>query len=200
MDFNAASKYIIDRLQKELKPELRYHCIGHTLDVLNGTRWLADSENIGPHPKILLETAALYHDTGMIVQYADHESASVALAKQTLPGFAYSDSEIDSIAGLIMVTKLPQRPCSHLEQIICDADLDYLGLDDFFIKSFKLRLEWQLCGVRNTTLLEWFDIQLKFITEHQYFTNSAILFRNDKKLKHLEEIKKLLSQSNNYKS
>ena len=29
-------------------------------------------------------------------------------------------------------TKIPQTPLTKLEEIICDADLDYLGREDFF--------------------------------------------------------------------
>jgi uncharacterized protein len=191
MDFNAASSYILHRLRQELNPALCYHCVEHTLDVLEATRRLADSENADPHTRMLVETAALYHDAGMMVQYADHESASVELARQVLPGFDYSASETEQVAGIILVTKLPQRPCNLGEQIICDADLDYLGRDDFFMNSFKLRREWQVYGVRDTTLSEWMDIQVDFLSEHQYFTRSAILLRNAKKLDHLREIKKL---------
>ena len=200
MDLNEAGKYIIDRLQKELNPPLYYHCEAHTVDVLGSTRWLIDSENIETHDKILLETAALYHDAGMIVQYKDHESASVIIAKQVLPGFGYTEPEINKIAGLIMVTKLPQCPQNLAEQIICDADLDYLGRDEFFIHAFKLRLEWQTNGIRTTTLHEWFEIQVKFLTEHQYFTKSAMLHRNEKKLHHLAEIKRLMALSANLKA
>ncbi len=194
MDFNAASGYILHRLQNELSPSLCYHCIEHTLDVLEASRRLADSEKIDVEDRILLETASLYHDAGMLNQYKDHESASVLIARETLPGFGYTASDIDHICELIMVTQLPQRPYNHLEQIICDADLDYLGREDFFIHSFKLKLEWELYGVRVTTLAEWFDIQINFLSHHKYFTNSAILLRNDQKLKHLEEIKQLASK------
>jgi uncharacterized protein len=194
MDFDLASRYIFDRLQRELKPALTYHCVDHTIDVLTAIRQLARLEKIDLYHKTLLETAALYHDAGMLVQYRDHESASMEIAKKTLPGFGYSESEIAEISELISVTKLPQRPYNHLEQILCDADLDYLGQDVFFINSFKLRLEWQLQGILQTTLSEWFDIQIKFLNEHHYFTNSAMLLRNEKKLKNLEEIKKLCRQ------
>ena len=200
MDFKAASRYIIHRLQLELAPTLSYHCLEHSLDVLEATRLLCNLENIEPRKKILLETVSLYHDSGMIVQYRDHESISAALAREVLPRFGYSSSEIDEIANLILVTKLPQRPYNHFEQIICDADLDYLGRDDFFINSFKLRLEWQSHGVRNTTLTEWLKIQINFLSEHQYFTKSAILLRNDKKIEHLEDIKQLISQLSNRNS
>ncbi len=193
MDFNAASGYMLQRLERELKPELSYHCVSHTVDVLDATRLLSGLENISPQDQILLLTASLFHDAGMIVKYKDHESASVGLAEQTLPGLGYYKPQMDEIASLIMVTKLPQRPYNHFEQIICDADLDYLGRDDFFINSFKLKHEWQTNGIRTTTLQEWFEIQVKFLSEHQYFTKSAIRLRNAKKMQHLEEIRQLLS-------
>jgi uncharacterized protein len=193
MDFDAASGYIIHRLRRELNPALSYHCVEHTLDVLEASRRLSQLENIEPHARILLETASLFHDAGMIMQYKDHESASVRIAQQVLPGYGYTQSEIEEIAGLIMVTKLPQRPYNQLEQLICDSDLDYLGRDDFYVNSFKLRLEWQINGIRNTTLAEWFKIQVKFLNEHQYFTKAAVLLRNEKKTYHLEELNQLVS-------
>jgi uncharacterized protein len=192
MDFNSASRYIVNRLQQELQPSFSYHCVEHTLDVMDAARRISDLEDIEPHALKLIETACLYHDAGMIVQYADHESASVSLAKQTLPGFGYSGSDIDEIARLIMVTKLPQQPCDHLEQIICDADLDYLGRDDYLPLSFKLQFEWKMTGFRPTTLSEWLEIQIKFLSDHQYFTKSAIQLREGKKIKNLEEIKRVV--------
>ena len=198
MDFNGASKYILDRLRTELSPTLLYHCVEHTIDVLEAARRLNESEKIDAESKILIETAALFHDSGMLIQYTDHEAVSVDLIREILPGFGYSDREIDQTSRLIMVTKLPQRAVQPDEQILCDADLDYLGRDDFFIHSFKLRLEWQLNGLKNTTLNEWIQVQIHFLTEHRYFTKSAILLRNEKKLKFLEELKQLKSNGEGY--
>ena len=192
MDFNGASDYIIQRLQTELSPTLFYHSFEHTLDVLEATRHLNEVENIDEHSKLILETAALYHDAGMLVQYADHEAVSASMVRSILPGFGYTNDEITQIAGLIMVTRLPQRAVHLFEQILCDADLDYLGRDVFLINSFKLRLEWQVNGIRSTSLKEWFDIQIKFLGEHRYFTKSAFDLRNEVKLNNLAEIKQLM--------
>jgi predicted metal-dependent HD superfamily phosphohydrolase len=192
MDLGAASEYIIGRLQNELPPSLTYHSKEHTLDVIEATRLLAGMEKIGQADQTILETSALYHDAGMLIRYKDHELTSASLARETLPGFSYSQSEIDEVVRLIMVTRLPQRPYNHLEQVMCDADLDYLGRDDFFIHSFKLRLEWEVFGILQTTLAGWLDIQIGFLTEHRYFTGSAISLRQEKKLRNLEEVKSLL--------
>jgi uncharacterized protein len=193
MDFIRASEYIIQRLRAELSPALYYHCVEHTIDVYEATLRLNESENIDAHSRKLIETAALFHDAGMVIQYSNHEARSVDLIRESLPGFGYTKTEIDEISRLIMVTRLPQRAITLHEQIICDADLDYLGRDDFFIHSFRLKLEWQVNRIKITTLREWLDIQIRFLTEHHYFTNSAILLRNEKKLRLLEELKQLVS-------
>ncbi len=195
MDFVGARKYILQRLTSELSPELFYHSLEHTLEVHESARRLNGIENVDENSKIIIETAALYHDAGMLVNYSDHEAHSVAMIQKILPGFEYTKAEIDQISGLIMATVMPQRATNLHEQIICDADLDYLGRNDFYIKSFKLRLEWQVYGIRNTTLREWVDIQIKFLSEHHYFTRSAITLRNEEKLKNLTEFKQLIHNS-----
>ncbi len=195
MDFKGASEYIVQRLNSELSPSLFYHTPGHSLDVLTAIRKLGETEDIDDHARILLDTAALFHDAGMLVQYHDHEAFSVTLCHEILSGFGYSDTELDQISSLILVTRLPQHPANILEQIICDADLDYLGRDDYFINSFKLRLEWQVNGIRNTTLNEWFDLQVKFLSEHHYFTKSAFNLRNAKKMANLAELRTIVNNS-----
>ena len=195
MDFRGASEYIVQRLHSELSPSLFYHNPEHSLDVLAALRRLCESENVDGQERIMLETAALFHDAGMLFQYHGHEAFSVSLARETLPGFGYSEAELEFISGLIMVTKLPQQAVTLHEQIICDADLDYLGRDDFFINAFKLRLEWEINGIKSTTLKEWFDIQVKFLTEHHYFTKSAFNLRNAKKMANLAELRTVVNNS-----
>ena len=90
-----------------------------------------------------------------------------------------------------------QDPQNKLQQIICDADLDYLGRDDFHQISDTLRRELRDHGKINSDRL-WDELQIKFLEAHQYFTKSAIKLRQEKKLKHIEEIKQRLKE-NNYK-
>jgi uncharacterized protein len=192
MDFCGVRDFILHRLKTELNPTLYYHSVEHTLDVAEATRRLIETENIEKKYAILLETAALFHDAGIIVQYIDHEGASVTMAREILPCYGYTQGEIDYITGLIMVTKLPQRPVSLVEKILCDADLDYLGREDFFIHSFQLRLEWQVNEVKNLPLYDWFKSQVAFLSNHQYFTKSAVALRDEQKNLNLQELKQLI--------
>jgi len=199
MDFQGAKAFIIEKLGKELNPAYTYHCIGHTLDVYNASLRLIEMEGISRKESGLIEIASLYHDSGMLVTYKDHETASVELASRFLPGFGYTPDEISLISSLIMVTRLPQKASTLNEQVMCDADLDYLGRDDFFIHSFELQNEWNVCGIRKTNLSEWLNIQISFLGEHQYFTKSASVLRNKKKSDNLFEITSLWQQKNQKK-
>ncbi|MCX6251487.1 MAG: HD domain-containing protein [Bacteroidetes bacterium] len=194
MNFTEAKHFVLNRLRTELSPTLFYHCLAHTLDVCKVAQRIMKSEKTDPYTGLLIETAALFHDAGMIVQYKDHEMASVEIARATLPRFLYTPNEIDNISELIRVTTLPQRPKSFTEQIICDADLDYLGREDYLMSSFALKLEWEINGIRTCTLKEWLYQQIEFLEDHQFFTSSTIALRQEKKLKNLAEIKEIVQK------
>ncbi|MCD4745126.1 MAG: HD domain-containing protein [Bacteroidales bacterium] len=192
MNLIGAKKYILDKLKKELKPYLFYHSIDHTIDVLYSTERIAKMENINGYELNLLKSAALYHDSGFIIKYQGHEEASIQIARDVLPNFGYKPDEIEIISKLILATRLPQKPETLLENIIADADLDYIGRDDFFMIAQRLLYEWKING-NELSLKEWYELQLEFLQNHRFFTKSAILLRQEKKLLHIKEIKKLLS-------
>jgi uncharacterized protein len=193
MDFTGARDYILRRLENELYAGLYYHSLDHTLDVETSSARLAQMENVDTHTTILIRTAALYHDSGMIYNYRDHEEASCKLVREVLPDYGYTEDEIRQICKMILVTKLPQRTNSLAEKIICDADLDPLGRDDFLISSFKLRLEWEVNGIRQYSLKDWIRMQIEFLESHTYFTKSQIRLRQERKIRNLEELKGLLN-------
>jgi predicted metal-dependent HD superfamily phosphohydrolase len=129
----------------------------------------------------------------MLKTYIGHEFASTELTEEFLPGFGYSPSQIARINKMIMTTKLPQSATGKLEQILCDADLDYLGRDDFFMIAHRLKFEWVVQNFKPTTLQEWYLLQISFLTNHRYFTKSAIESREEKKQENLLQIKEILN-------
>jgi len=178
------SQFILEMLKRDLAPNLYYHSIDHTMDVYNTSKFLAEKESIPTADTKLLLIAALYHDSGYLHQRENHEDISCNIVRATLPGFDYAEADIETICGIIMATKLPQQPHSLLEQIICDADLDYLGRDDFSEIGNRLFRELQAAGlIANET--DWDVLQLQFLSKHHYFTDTARRLRNDKKQAHL---------------
>lgn len=184
---------VLKKLKTELSPKMYYHSVDHTLDVYCAVNRIAKSENINETELTILKTAALFHDIGLITKYKNHEDISAEMAIKILPDFNYTTSEIDLISSIILKTKLPQSADNMLEKILCDADLDYLGRSDFFMISHKLRYEWEELGYLHSTLKEWYQLQIKFLTEHKYYTKSAIDLRQNGKLKNIEDIKELLN-------
>ena len=192
MNFPAAKNYIIGRLEKELHKDLYYHRVEHTLDIHSAAIRLIEMEKTDPHSGKLIETAALFHDAGMIITYREHELASIEIVRQILPGFGYSDEDIEEIASMILVTQMPQGATTPNQMILCDADLDSLGREDFFIISFQLQLEWKLFKIMDTTIAEWIKFEIGFLENHKYYTSSARKLRDSRKSKNLLELKNLL--------
>lgn len=188
MQFEQAGNYIMDKLREELPAHLVYHSIGHVADVYQAAAKLAKLENLSKQETQLLLTAAQYHDAGFMVKTAGHEEESCRIAQQVLPDFAYTPEEIEQICGLIKATQLPQSPRNHLEEILADADLDYLGRDDYFTISQKLYDELASTGnIGNNE--DWKEAQINFIENHRYFTSSAINLRQAGKEENLRKIK-----------
>lgn len=194
MDFTRARDFILDKLRTGLRPELHYHSIDHILDVYNSAMRLARLENLESRESDLLKTAAILHDAGMMNTYKNHEEASIELARLWLPDFDYTQEDIEKIAEMIKATKMPQGATSLASQILCDADLDYLGRDDFFMISHKLRLEWIRLNMTNRNLKEWYQLQLEFLLSHTYFSEAARESRQKGKEENIWQIQNLLFQ------
>ena len=193
MDFENLKKDVLQMLSKELRRTLYYHDIHHTLDVYSSAKRLAQLEGISPDEELLIKTSALLHDSGMLRAYDGHEIASCQIAREMLPQYGYSEDSIGQVCRMIHTTRLPQCAVTLSEKILCDADLDYLGREDYFMIAQRLRLEWNMQNTRVTTLKEWYVLQVKFLEVHRYFTHSAKVTRNEGKQKNLIQIKEILS-------
>ncbi|MBK6834123.1 MAG: HD domain-containing protein [Bacteroidetes bacterium] len=183
--------FILDKLEKELPNDLYYHGYHHTIDVFEAASAIALREDIGVANIELVKVAALFHDSGFIKQYKVNEPVGCEIAKDFLPSFNYTNEEIEKICGMIMATQVPQNPQNHLEQIICDADLDYLGRADFLPIGTTLFQELNGHGME-MNLHQWNEMQVKFLTLHKYFTETARKMRDTGKQKQLDKIKSML--------
>lgn len=187
----ALKKYFLRRLEKQLSPTLTYHGLHHTLDVINVCDDYIERFKLDPGDAELLMAGAVLHDSGFLETYKAHEEKGVQLAESILPYFGYSAKEIKVVSGLIMATKVPQQPTNMLEKIICDADLDYLGRSDFYEIGENLFVELQHF-INLTDRTEWNQIQIKFLTAHEYHTDWAKEVRGPVKANYIKELKALV--------
>lgn len=189
MEVAVAERFVLDLLSSRLSETLYYHGMHHTLDVERAALILAKEEGIEDAASLnLLKTAALFHDSGFINTYKDHEEEGCRIARKQLPLFSYSKEQIDVICGMIMATRIPQSPQNQLEMIICDADLDYLGRDDFDLIADTLFKELEVRQLV-TDIDNWNQIQIKFLEAHRYHTKAAQQKREAIKQQHLNKLR-----------
>ncbi len=172
MQYDLAYEFLMGKLETELPSFLHYHNAEHTKEVLAATEKLAQEEKVTGNDLVLLKTAALFHDSGFLETYSDHEEISCEMSRKWLPQFGYNKDQVEEICNLIMTTKIPQEPQDKLGAILCDADLYYLGTDKYFIGAEKLYKELHEAGlVKNRE--EWGEEEIKFVEHHHYFTPAA---------------------------
>ena len=166
-----------------LSSNYAYHCIEHTKQVVQNARIIADGillSNPGTlteYDEFLMLVAAWFHDVGFKVTYSGHEMEGCRAARKLLTG-VLSREDVLRIEGIIMSTEIPQNALNLLEHIVCDADLFYLGGDQFSLWSNRLREEHcKVLGCEYTDL-EWIQYNIDFIRSHAYFTEFAKA-RND---------------------
>ncbi len=173
-----------------------YHNINHTLDVYSRVGHLTDKEWIGGEDRTDLLIAALFHDTGFIVQYTDNERIGMKIARTYLEEIGYAESRIQKIERLILATVLFAEVHDILESIIQDADLDNLGRKDCFIKTLLVRKELNTIVHMNISKKKWLEISYNLIRNYKYKTltarweRSEIQYANIEKLKEKLELKK----------
>jgi class 3 adenylate cyclase len=193
IQFTDIQEMILDKLEKELPAYLYYHNVKHTVDVVTEVELIGWAEGLDDEGILLLKTAALFHDAGHTIAYDEHEYHGTELAKKFLPEYGYSTEQIEKICSIIMATKLPPQPEDIYQEIICDADLDYLGRSDMIPVSntlYKELSEQDKIG----TLNDWNKLQIKFISAHTYFTKTARSLREVNKQKQIERISKLITE------
>lgn len=192
VDFDHMRQDIIQRLKADLLDQLVYHDLFHTLNVEKAVLRLAHLEGLSEEDIMLIRTAALYHDIGFVYTYENNELHAVRQMEKTLPIFGYQPSQIQLIRGLILATSGHIEPQTLMEQIICDADHDYLGRADYYTVAAKLRIELANYG---TVLSEydWVSMQINYLENtHRYYTVPAISIRERGKQNRIEELKKQL--------
>jgi len=188
MEFEKVKKFILKKLKNELPKNLTYHSAEHIKDVYSSAETIARLEKVEGEDLTLLLTAVLFHDAGFLRQQKDHERVSCEIAAETLPQYDYTPEQIERICGMIQATKIPQTPHNRLEEIICDADLDYLGRDDFFKIGNGLYEELCMYGIIDSEH-DWNKLQVRFLEKHKYFTKSAKKLRKPKKDEYLAMVR-----------
>jgi len=193
IDFLGAKNYILSRLENELPSNLKYHNLTHTLEVYLNVNKIAYYEKISNKEDLfLLRTAALYHDCGFLNNYCNHELESCNLASKELLNFGYNNYHINKICKMILATNINKIAVDPLEKIICDADLDYIGRNDYYEISAFLEEEFYTYNVISNNH-DWLKIQYNFLTNHKFYSKYSQNYRESRKKERIIELTQKLN-------
>lgn len=179
-DYILMTKEIVKLIKMNLPKNIYYHTEKHALNVMNAVEFLGFGEEIYDEDILLLKTAALFHDIGFIERYEDNEEIGARIASELMPNYGFNAEQIEKVVKLILATKLDHKPQNIMEEIMKDADLDYLGRNDFEDISNKLRREFIENKVINSEQ-EFNKMQVEFLKSHKFFTDTAKSWRVEKK-------------------
>ena len=175
-------------LSNNLDSKYHYHNLHHTKRVINSAKQIGNHYNLSRDDWRDLLTACLLHDYGFIKSHINHEEIGAQISKEILPGYYFSDDHIESVSSLILITKVEEKPSNLLESIIRDADLEYIGSDDFEKISEYLKKEWLECGVVDNEN-QFYKIQYEFLLSHNFYTAYMQEKGRDQKIKNIKYAK-----------
>ena len=187
-------KKVLDVLNNNLPKALHYHGIHHTIDALEVCELYIVAEKVNSHDAEILRIGVLMHDIGFTVSIENHELRGIEMAEKLMINDNFDQNDIDLVKQLIMATQVPQNPKDHLEAIICDVDLDYLGRSDFYKIGERLYKE-MVAYEKIMSREEWNKIQIKFLEAHKYHTVFAQKNRQPQKEKRILELKDMFATS-----
>jgi predicted metal-dependent HD superfamily phosphohydrolase len=153
----------VRELYSNISPVFHYHSLEHTLTVVHATREIGQHESLTEHEQLIAETAAWFHDVGYARSNVGHEELSSFRSTLVLTRMGVSFDDMELIEGCILVTQLGSEPTNQMQDVLCDADMYHLTMDDFWLWSGRLRREWQETQGLKMTNAEWTLNNIRFM-------------------------------------
>lgn len=168
-----ARLFVLRHFSKRIPSWMRFHDLEHTLTVTRHAMEIGRGEGIPAKEMLLLELAALFHDTGYAEAYVGHEEKGAALAHGWLVEHGATAAEAHRVTRLIMATRLGAPPKGALQQVLRDADSAKAGQADFMEKGERLRQERRHWSGKAIPPRAWRLENLSYLEGHRFFTSYA---------------------------
>lgn len=167
-------EHVVDYYKKFSSEDYFYHTLDHVINVVKLVEEIGLNSNISDEGIEILKIAAWFHDIGHINTWEGHEEKSADYADLFLSNNKYPEERIEKVKGCIIATKIPHMPENILEEIICDADIAYIGSDDFFNSSDLLKIEIEKRKRKIISKPEWLLKNIDFLQKNNFFTKYAV--------------------------
>jgi predicted metal-dependent HD superfamily phosphohydrolase len=186
----SAEKYVMRLLRDGLTKDHIFHNLQHALAVRSAALDIGHQLAFSEEDMEVLELAALFHDVGFVEAYEGHEQVSKRLAREFLQEHEYDPAKTKQVLNCINATIPGKQPENKFEEVIKDADLMGLGMDNYPVALAALRHEWEVFQNKAFTDVEWFELNDKFVGSHEYFTEVARNLYGEKKEQNRKFLKK----------
>ncbi len=193
-----SESFVTEYLNDNLDSSFVYHNIAHTQRVVNKVNELIEDKtlDLSDTEKEQLIIAAWFHDTGFTKTIENHENESVKIAESFLKSEKVSNENIEAISKIILATQMGYEPKNLMEGLIRDADCAHVSSKKYEDYSALLRKEWELTLNKKVSKSEWLEENIKFLTNHSFYSplasskwekrkgkNLANLIQNQNKIK-----------------
>jgi predicted metal-dependent HD superfamily phosphohydrolase len=191
----AAGQYVKAQYQLHPNPNLVYHDLTHTQQVVDAAEQIAAHYRLQEQDQMVVMVAAWFHDTGYLLgSFREHEDKGAELARAFMKEQQVPEPIQQQVAGCIMATKMPQNPHNLLEEIVCDADLFHLGSKHYKERSKAMRQEAEATLGKDISSGAWAGTSLVFLENHQYFTDYCRVLLKQQKEDNIRWLKKKMDK------
>lgn len=168
-----ARLYVRRWFARRIPKAMCFHDLEHTLTVTRTAKAIGQGMSLKGDDLILLEIAALFHDSGYALAYTGHEEHSAELATRFLVRNKVRPVDIARVSAAILATRLNATPRTLLQKVLRDADSAKAGQVDFIKKSELLRTELERTLGRKISAQDWLAQNLAYLERHTFHTRYA---------------------------
>ncbi len=182
--------YVTDLFTKNVNPQLIFHNLEHTKEVVARTKEIAGHYYLSEKDMLAVYIAAWFHDTGyLIADPQHHEEKSVELMQAFMKEQNPDEELTEKIKECILATRHPRKHDNLLMEIICDADTYHLGTKEFNKMNEKVWEEYKLTG-EDISEKDWAVKTLELLNTHRFYTKYCIDLLDKRKQKNMKKTKK----------
>lgn len=175
-------------LEQHLDKVYTYHNAAHAMEVCAAVEEFAPECNFTIFDLDALRLAAIFHDFGYLEASDNNESLALPYLNEFASACGIDRKLIEHAGTLIMETSFPYCPRSAAGKLLCDADIEYIGRSVFFRQAELFRLELTLQG-KSFTDLEWWQYELDFLMQNDFYTPICRRNRDAGKLENTELVR-----------
>ncbi len=183
-------QYVSSYVQQYFSEEHVFHSLEHISNVADAVLGIAEGYDLTAKECEILQLAAWFHDVGYGEGHKGHEERSSRIARDFLEKENYDEISIQRVEQAILSTKRSSAPTTLIDQILCDADVSHLGSLLYWDQCGRLRQELAVTQGIIMSEKEWFDFELHFMQQHEYYTEVARNQFEDLKQKHIRQLRK----------